>query len=273
MAAPILTLPDGSLPEAPAPEAPLVPDGPPVVRLAAALPAPLAAAAATPPAPAPSPPPLGAALAGSSLGLLLALPISLLPERWRERFPALPLALATGLTGGGEMLSAILLARWRLLALASAVAAEGPLEQAATPTGALLFLALLFSPWGLLALLLLVEGAVRLLSAAALGEPCGVAILHLVEGARTLGRRLARRRPRPAPADLVAGDGAEGVLICAARPYDWAPLDTIRYQGRLYRLVEIRDAPGPLPWRHRLAPLPEGRLIRRLVDYPAPGAD
>lgn len=211
----------------------------------------------------------------SGTALLVSIAVGLLPERARARFSGLSLPLPVGVLLGGALelllVPFVLLATWppyfQRIAGAShyelghmAVSAEVmPGNGVFMALGLTTFLGYLFtSPWGLLLLLLFVEGIVRV-TAGATGIPVGSALLGVPWGLGARVRRewLARRPPRALPDLVTVERDGHGLLIDAAAPRAWSKDATIRIDAGVFRLVGYRhDLERERPHQYRFERAP-----------------
>jgi hypothetical protein len=129
--------------------------------------------------------------------------------------------------------------------------------------GLTLLLGFCFSPLGVVAVVLFVEGIVRAAAGVA-GISVGTSALFLAERAWTF---LRRPPPLPSPPpDRLARDGDGWVVECG-RQRDWDELTTFVAGGAHFRLLGVSQASlGARPWRYRLGPVPSSWIVRRQVS-------
>lgn len=176
------------------------------------------------------------------LTCLAAVPLSLLPERERQRWmPSSEPALRFGAIVSGILQCLIFFVLANLLRL----------------TAVPLTIVLYFS----------VEGLVRLAGALAAGELLPTLPLYLASllGAGRAARRELQSRPKVVPDVVESAAGDLMVRSCAAK--DWNQFTTLRYQGVLYELAGEEQGDPARPFLYRLRPVPEGKLIRGIRDY------
>jgi hypothetical protein len=193
--------------------------------------------------------------------LVISIPASFLPARWRRHLPPqLPWAAGTMIGGWAEA----------FVAAASLIATFDRGTIPGVGGGAATFVMHLFSPIGLLCLWHLVEGLARATSAMSAGEPLGSAALWLVGWA--FGRIIEARREAhvsPRLPDLVKVDAAGDLIeVAASVPLPWDHVCTIRFEGRLYMVTHAdRPVGASHPYVYRLAPVPEQRVVRGMIDF------
>lgn len=176
------------------------------------------------------------------LSYLAAIPLSLLPERRRERWmqssdPSLRMGAI--LSGLAQCLIFFILAN--------------TLRLEAVPLTIILY----FS----------VEGLARFVAASANVELLPTLPLYLVSlmVAQKNARRERYSRPKTVP-DIVARTPEELVIrSCAAK--DWNQFTTVRYLDVLYEILGEETGDSSRPFCYRLRPVPEGKLIRGIRDY------
>jgi hypothetical protein len=176
------------------------------------------------------------------LSYLAAIPLSLLPERFRE-----PLmrssdpALRFGAIISGIVQCLVFFVLANLLRL-----------QAAPLT-----IILYFS----------VEGLARLVGALAAGELLPTLPLYLIS-LLTAGRAAQReRQSRPKAIPDLVENAAEDLVIRSCAAKDWNQFTTVRYRDMLYELASEGQGDAARPFCYRLRPVAEGKLIRGIRDY------
>ena len=179
------------------------------------------------------------------LSYLAAIPLSLLPEKLRERWmqssdPSLRMGAI--LSGLAQCLLFFVLANI--------------LRLEAVPLTIILY----FS----------VEGLARFVAASANVELLPSLPLYLISMmvAEKDARRERDSRPKTVP-DIVAKTTDELVIrSCAAK--DWNQFTTVRYLDVLYEILGEETGDSSRPFCYRLRPIAEGKLIRGIRDY-SPG--
>ena len=199
--------------------------------------------------------------------LLVAILLAFLPVERRHRWERLryPLEAGTAIGAlaqilGGVLLTAHFYPRYHAHYMQNFLGGENAVGFV---FGATLWVGFLFfSAWGLLAIYLFTEGIIRGLTVAVTHEPCGSLVVFLADLARL---HRPRKRQPPPPPDALTRD-ADAVVIATSRPRDWDELTTLEIDGEHY-VIAAHAADGA---RHtyRLAPMPPGRVIRKLVRYP-----
>jgi len=136
--------------------------------------------------------------------------------------------------------------------------------------GAVLWIAFLLSPTGLLLAALMAEGALRMMGAIVAKETWGTLPLWLVDQVCRLATRALRRSGQKELApDEIIRDGL-GILVAiqSARAYAWDRATTLRFEERLYILDEhTSSGERQRPYLYRLRQAPESHLVRKLTDY------
>lgn len=206
---------------------------------------------------------------GSALAVLVALPASLLPSQWRARYRHLPLVAGTALSGVAEFLAGMLLFE---LGAFHSVAGSWPLLERFTfgpsrnvaASGVLGYLSFLFTVPGMLAISLVLEGALRAVSAVGAGEPVGGAAPWLCFQSRQAWRRWRDRSAPSRPADRITAT-EQGFRVESASPKAWDELTTVEVEGKLYRVELTEEVAGPWPSVTILTPIAASWIIRRLV--------
>jgi hypothetical protein len=207
--------------------------------------------------------------------VVLAGPVSLLPEPWRKRLGGgLALAGATIVTGAIELVAAVFgtaaaftrfSARW-----IQEAAASGGDHAAMFVQGGATWIAFLLTPTGLALTFLFCEGLLRAGGTAATGEPLGIGALWAVERIhRALTARARRLAEEPLVEDAIVRDG-EGRLtrIESCRPRPWDELTTVSFEDHLYAVVAQQTLPtGPRRHLYRLQLAPANRVVRGLHHY------
>lgn len=176
------------------------------------------------------------------LSYLAAIPLSLLPERFRE-----PLmrssdpALRFGATISGILQCLVFFVLANILRLQ------------AVPLTIILY----FS----------VEGLARLVGALAAGELLPTLPLYLL-ALLTSGQAAQReRQSRPKPVPDLVESAAEHLVVRSCAAKDWNQFTTVRYREVLYELASEQPGDPARPFCYRLRPVPEGKLIRGIRDY------
>gem|GEM_PF-6405750 len=271
----------------PAADDPYLPDDAPV-ELVDVAPRQPSSPATVPPSvePTPEPPPSlpetarNLVVDGSmgGLGVLLSIPLSLLPEETRKRVtPAgVPLAMGTALSAAIQMVAVFVIGAARYPAYQESLAPammdhagrNGLDVTAITGFGGLALISyVFFTVTGWLLFYFFTEGVVRATSGLVVRTPLGTLPAFVAELAVGAGHRLlARWRQPPLCEDRVWRDGG-AVYIASCRPNEWQA-HTISVDGELFSFdnVERRDDPSR-PWVHRLVPHPPNVIVRKLVQY------
>ena len=200
------------------------------------------------------------------LRLPLALAVSFLPSRWRDRFaPGESLGGAGALSGFLESIAAITLGAWAFERYYAGQSRAAAVDTAsAFVLGATVYLGSFFTLPGILAAYHFAEGLVRALSAIAHHEALGAAAPWLAERALAGVRRLTTR-PEQFPDDTLTPDGAS-LLVDSARSLDWDSATTIEHNSVLYSLAGVEPSPDPTrPHRYRLTRQLDTAVLRRVV--------
>lgn len=207
------------------------------------------------------------------LALLVAIPISLLPEPWRERHRHLPLVAGTG-AGGTLQLTGFLLAwmaglyryatgTWLFFQSASLEATGSK-----NASGAVVWFLYLLSPLSIVLLVGAAEGAARV-AAFWTNEPCGSLLLWTAEKAvrRVRNRKPSRRGPPPRDELTRLGEGR--VRIATSEPFErWHELMTVELEGAYFRVTSHARREGdPREYVYELEPVPAGWMMRGLEKY------
>ncbi len=217
--------------------------------------------------------------AGPVVDLLLSIPLSLLPEPWRERFAGLSLARGTALSGVLEALGSLAIAFYAFRRFSGAVlesAGDRVLEQGSSEAqlmglGLASILAFTLTPLGAACAYGFAEGLARAFAGLAAREAVGTLPLFLAEravaGARTLPGRM--RLGRWVPDVSRPGEAGGTLVILSARPKPWDARSTIRVEGELYGLAGPARSDDPeRPHAYLLGPLPGDHMIRGVIDWP-----
>jgi hypothetical protein len=211
---------------------------------------------------------------------LIAIFVSLLPERWRPNgFVTSGDAFASGaiqfaISSGLLLYRYINFANARLLHVPLSVklgAAERGGETAVMGMGIFVMLEFFFYPLTILLFYFMLEGLVRTAAAFVSGET--VATLPLVLLARmqakTAGwyaeKSLGKRVP-----DLVESPGPPGfdlsIVTCRPKP-EWDHLSTISYRDELYEVVQRENGSPPYRFVYLLRRKPAHKIVRALYRY------
>lgn len=176
------------------------------------------------------------------LAYFAAIPLSLLPERTRERWmQSSDPALRIGAIFSG------LLQFFVFFVLANILRLED------LPLTVILY----FSA----------EGLVRFIAAFAVRQllPSLPFWLMSLATARRQAERERLSRPKSVSDVVESASGDLLVRSCAAK--DWNQFTTVRYCDALYELANEEQGDPARPFCYRLRPVPEGKLIRGIRDY------
>ncbi len=118
---------------------------------------------------------------------------------------------------------------------------------------------------------LMLEGIVRMFSAAISEQTVGTLPLYIVSAIHNwLEPKWQERRAGPRILDEVQpGDGTTHelrILSCRARP-DWHRNITIRYRDEFYQMFKEEAGPAPRPFIYYLRKPPLGHLVVAIRDY------
>jgi hypothetical protein len=205
------------------------------------------------------------------MDLFTALLACLLPEDWRHRNRRENVRFVVGttaLTAAAQVFGALWLGARCFLRYRARYADFGAPDLASGfLVGATVFIGFFFTFWGLFCLWLFSEGLVRAFSALVLSEPLASLPLWAADRAwRAIRKQQVERALPPELPDQVELDG-DRLVIRASRRRDWDALTTLEYRERLYVVSESTVLAGPRPHVYRLAPAPDGHIVRRLVRY------
>lgn len=210
---------------------------------------------------------------------------SLLPAAWRRgAIDRLPLAHGTALTGALQAVAAIFIGAYAFAAYSSAamemtteaahryVLETGDLgggRGAAMGTGAMIWVAFLLSPVGLLCLYNMAEGMVRAVAGAIAGQAVAPAPMALLGLLWSLARRAVAAHAAGAPVADVVVRRTDGSVarIESCRPRRWDGI-TLEFEDRFYVVTAYERLPsGMRPHVYTVADLPPGQPIRGPHHY------
>jgi hypothetical protein len=208
------------------------------------------------------------------VSFLVALGVSLLPERTRERAggASLPLVAASFVTALAEVVLGVLIGFWGLPRYAAALAgydtARGALGlDGQFALGATVYLGFFFSFWGFFALFAFTEGLVRTVGAVT-GEPVGTTLAWLGERAwLTYAARRAQKELPPIVDDAheLAGDAW---IVHACRPHPFSPGVVVTRDGVDWVCASADRTTDPArPHRYVMRPLAGSEAVRKRVPY------
>ena len=146
-----------------------------------------------------------------------------------------------------------------------------------TQSGGVVFLTVeyFFYPVSLLLGYFTVEGFLRFAAGLITSEVLPTLPLYLTE--KVISYRAEHRRHKELsalPPDLVEHLGNGRVLVASAvEKATWNETVTIVMEGIWRRVEEKRRGKAPRPFEYVLAPAAEGRVLRRLEEYPPPAED
>ena len=218
-----------------------------------------------------------------SLAILIAIPISLLPRSWQERYPLSQFPIRVGgiITGSVQLLASMALALhfYRQYYAETvtgqqigAIARATPNDQ--TPVMVMgftvLFSFIFLTLKGWFVVFFSVEGMARIMSCAA-GQPRGTTPVAIVGKILDIVKRRSNDAIAAATlvADRVSADGElMGVRIETCRRRDWGKRDALAIDGALFKLVSYRSEDQGLR-RHLyfLEPSPSWFEPDRTIDY------
>jgi hypothetical protein len=215
------------------------------------------------------------------MNIVVSILLALLPETYRERFGVHAVPSQGGLVGGLlEALSALFLlihgyhsyTTQRLAAIDVTImtkAAEKGGESAVMGLGSLLLLEYALHPLTLLLVFLVVEGIVRIWTAAVSGESLPSFPLYLLSllHTRLNGTYQEKRMGKRISDDVQCSTDGASLHIASCRPKEWNQLTTVSYDDRLYELVRTKEGVAPRPFVYILRKKPVMAVIRGIYHY------
>lgn len=146
-----------------------------------------------------------------------------------------------------------------------------------TQSGGVVFLTVeyFFYPVSLLLAYFAGEGFLRFAAGLITSEVFPTLPLYLTEKVMSARAKGIRQKQMSAlPPDLIDHLGDGRVLVAGAlEKTTWNETVTIVIEGSWYQVEEKRRGKPPRPFEYLLAPCPEGRVLRRLEEYPPSAVD